>query len=137
MRKTSGQLVRARHLFDDGFARPVSLDSAAAAAGLSKFHFVRVFRDAYGVTPHRYLVRRRLDEARRLLGESGDSVTDICFAVGFESLGSFCSVFRRETGVTPGAYRRGVRRLYQVLTPPAPLVVPACLLFMLGGPAAA
>jgi AraC-like DNA-binding protein len=134
MRDAAAGLRHARALFDDAYAEPIRLDRAAAEAGLSKFHFVRAFRAAYGQTPHRYLTARRLEVARRLLAEGGRPVTAICFDVGFESLGSFSCLFRHATGMSPSAYRRGMRRIHQVLAPPAPPVVPSCMLFMLGGP---
>lgn len=127
------RLSLAKALYDDSYAAPVGLDTAAAAAGLSKFHFVRAFHAAYGVTPHRYLTTRRLDAAKQLLRDTGRDVTEVCFDVGFESLGSFSSLFRRSIGLSPRAYRLGHRALYQALHLPAPPQVPSCLLLMLGG----
>lgn len=87
-------------------AERVRLDDAAREACLSPYHFHRTFRRAFGCTPHEYLTRHRLDCASRMLRETTRSVTDVCFDVGFESLGSFSSLFRRRMGVSPQAFRR-------------------------------
>jgi AraC-like DNA-binding protein len=75
-------------------------------AGWSPSHLIRAFRAATGQCPHRWLPQRRLDEACRLLDLGQHSVTDICWLAGFGSLSHFVTTFRRETGVSPGAYRR-------------------------------
>ncbi|MEV6109753.1 helix-turn-helix transcriptional regulator [Streptomyces sp. NPDC051940] len=92
---------------DRDWADPgLDLDAVAAHAGYSRYHFVRVFKAAYGETPGRYLSRRRIERARELLRTCDLSVTEICHAVGFAALGTFSSRFKRETGLTPGEYRR-------------------------------
>ncbi len=105
-RPRRARLVRAKHYIDRRFIEPVSLDTIAAKAGLSKFHFVRAFRDIFRLTPHRYLVERRIARARELLERTDLSVTDICFEIGFESLGSFVNRFRQLVGEPPSRYRR-------------------------------
>jgi AraC-like DNA-binding protein len=82
----------------------------AEIAGLSPFHFIRAFRAAVGQTPHQYLRARRIARARDLLATTGMPITEICDAVGFQSLGSFSALFRRVTGETPAAYRAKRRR---------------------------
>ncbi|WP_420000454.1 helix-turn-helix transcriptional regulator [Streptomyces boninensis] len=92
---------------DREFADPeLDLDAAAAAAGYSRFHFVRAFKAAYGETPGQYLSRRRIDRAQDMLRTCDLSVTEICALVGFASLGSFSTAFKKQTGQTPGEYRR-------------------------------
>jgi AraC-like DNA-binding protein len=91
-----------RHLSDPG----LSLATLAGVAGWSPDHLIRAFRAATGQSPHRWLLQRRLDEACRLLDLGEHSVTDICWLAGFGSLSHFVTTFRRETGVSPGAYRR-------------------------------
>lgn len=86
------------------------MDQLARRAGLSAFHFIRAFRSAYGETPHQYLRARRIDRARELLVTTPMPITDVCVQVGFQSLGSFSSLFRRLTGETPGAYRAKRRK---------------------------
>jgi AraC-like DNA-binding protein len=81
----------------------------AAVACLSPNHFLRTFKQLFHQTPHQYLISKRLEEARRLLSLTEMPVTDVCFSVGFESLGSFSWLFRHRTGVSPEAYRRQKR----------------------------
>ncbi|MCB8932564.1 MAG: AraC family transcriptional regulator [Fimbriimonadaceae bacterium] len=88
----------------------VSLRTLSHAAGLSPWHFQRVFKRACGETPHAALRRMRLEAAHRLLSETGCSVTEACFAVGFSSVGSFCRLFRRSYGRSPGSVRKSQPR---------------------------
>jgi len=98
-------LRRARDLTDRDFAQPLTLDSMAQAAHLSKFHFARAFTKAYGETPRTYLTRRRIERAKDLLRAANLTITEICFLVGFESVGSFSSRFRDLVGMSPTEYR--------------------------------
>lgn len=98
-------LRRARDLIDREYERPLDLDAMAREAGYSKFHFARAFARAYGETPRSYLGRRRIERAKTLLRHANLSVTEICFMVGFESVGSFSTRFRELTGESPSAYR--------------------------------
>ena len=82
----------------------IDLDRAAAEAGLSPFHFLRVFAGALGVTPHQYLLRCRLRHAARLLAEADRSVTDVAMDVGFADLSNFVRTFRRAAGLPPRAF---------------------------------
>jgi AraC-like DNA-binding protein len=88
---------------------PVGLDDAARVAGLSPFHFLRVFAAVLGVTPHQYLVRARLRRAARLLAEDDRPVTDVAFDAGFGDLSNFVRTFRRAAGVSPRGFRRAAR----------------------------
>ena len=88
---------------------PIGLDSAAEEAGLSPFHFLRLFRDVLGVTPHQYLVRARLRRAARLLADEERSITDIALDVGFADLSNFVRTFHRAAGVSPTGFRRAAR----------------------------
>jgi AraC-like DNA-binding protein len=98
-------LRRARDLIDRDFGEPLDLDAMAREAGYSRFHFARQFAVAYGETPRAYLTRRRIERAKTLLRTANLSVTEICFLVGFSSLGSFSSRFRQLVGQTPTGYR--------------------------------
>lgn len=103
-------LRRARDLIDRDYAQPLDLDAMAREAGYSRFHFARAFADAYGETPRAYLTRRRIERAKTLLRTANLSVTEVCLLVGFESLGSFSSRFRRLVGESPSAYREAAVR---------------------------
>jgi AraC-like DNA-binding protein len=98
-------LRRARDLTDRDFAQPLTLASMAHAAHLSTFHFARAFTKAYGETPRTYLTRRRIERAKDLLRAANLTITEICFLVGFESVGSFSSRFRDLVGTSPTEYR--------------------------------
>jgi transcriptional regulator GlxA family with amidase domain len=98
-------LLRAKDLADARYAEPLGVDDLARAAGLSRAHFSREFRRAFGESPHAYLLTRRLERAAALLRITDRSVADICFSVGLQSVGSFTSSFTRTYGVSPAAYR--------------------------------
>lgn len=95
--------------------RPLDLVAAARGAGLSPFHFLRLFANVLGVTPHQYLVRARLRRAARLLAEEGRSITDIAYDVGFGDLSNFVRTFRRAAGVSPRAFRRAAKGERKIL----------------------
>ena len=96
------RLSRARDFVEASFVDPLSLSAMARVAGIAPHRFLRLFKQAFGLTPHRYLTERRLQEARRLLERGGTRVTDACLAVGFTSLGSFSSLYHRRFGRPPG-----------------------------------
>ncbi|HTJ11399.1 MAG TPA: AraC family transcriptional regulator [Dinghuibacter sp.] len=99
------RLVQAKLFIDEQYATPINLGSVAGEAFFSKFHFIRLFKKAYGRTPGQYLTAVRVDRARTLL-RGGHNVTDACYAVGFDSLSSFTGLFKRLTGQTPSAFKR-------------------------------
>jgi len=121
-------LLRAKDLADARFFEQLDVDDMAAAAGLSRAHFSREFRRAFGESPHAYLLTRRLERAASLLRFTDRSVADICFSVGLQSVGSFTSSFTRTYGVSPAAYR--------VKFPPAVAhaIVPSCVVRAYGRP---
>jgi AraC-like DNA-binding protein len=120
------RLCRARDYLHDRHAEAVSLDDLARQAGVSRYHFLRLFRDTFGATPHQYLTRVRLQRAKSLLAGDSHSVTDVCMDVGFSSLGSFSTLFAERFGCPPSAWRR---HFWQVAWQPEPivsLVIPWC-----------
>ena len=125
---TERHLLRARDLADARYAEPLGVDDLAHAAGLSRAHFSREFRRAFGESPHAYLLTRRLERAAALLRNTDRSVAEICFAVGLRSVGSFTSSFTRTYGISPTVYR--------ATFPPAAAhaIVPACVLRVYGRP---
>jgi AraC-like DNA-binding protein len=98
-------LLRAKDLADARYFEPLDLNDLARAAGLSRAHFSREFRAAFGESPHSYLLTRRMERAAALLRGTDRSVTDICFSVGLQSVGSFTTSFKRTYGVSPAAFR--------------------------------
>ena len=121
-------LLRAKDLADGRYFEPLTVADLAGAAGLSQAHFSREFRRAFGESPHQYLLTRRLERAAALLRNTDRDVTEICFAVGLASLGSFTTSFRRVYGLTPSAYRASF--------PPAQRLirVPRCIAQAYGRP---
>lgn len=98
-------LLRAKDLADARYFEPLGVDDLAQAAGLSRAHFSREFRRAFGEPPHAYLLTRRLERAAALLRTTDNSVAEICFSVGLQSVGSFTTSFSRTYGQSPTAYR--------------------------------
>jgi AraC-like DNA-binding protein len=125
---TARHLLRAKDLADARYFDPLDVDDLAAAAGLSRAHFSREFRRAFGESPHAYLLTRRLERAAALLRTTDRSVAEVCFSVGLQSLGSFTTSFTRSYGVSPTAYRSAF--------PPAAhlALVPTCVLRAYGRP---
>jgi transcriptional regulator GlxA family with amidase domain len=121
-------LLRAKDLADARYVDPLEVDDLARAAGLSRAHFSREFRRAFGESPHAYLLTRRLERAATLLRTTDRSVADICFSVGLQSVGSFTSSFTRTFGRSPSAYREAF--------PPAAhqAMIPSCVLRAYGRP---
>src|ERR1700676_2268380 len=124
---TFARLCRARDDLGDGYRERVTLENAAKQACLSPFHFNRVFAQAFGETPHEFVTRMRIEEAKRLLLAENGNVTDICFDVGYESLGSFSARFHSLTGLSPSAFRREARVAFGGFAAHWPLYyIPAC-----------
>jgi AraC-like DNA-binding protein len=121
-------LLRAKDLADARYFEPLGVEELARAAGLSRAHFSRQFRHAFGESPHAYLLTRRLERAATLLRSTDHSVAEICFSVGLQSVGSFTTSFTRTYGSSPTAYRARF--------PPAAhhAQIPACVWRVYGRP---
>jgi AraC-like DNA-binding protein len=121
-------LLRAKDLADARYFERLGVDDMARAAGLSRAHFSREFRRAFGESPHAYLLTRRLERAAALLRNTDRSVADICLSVGLHSVGSFTTSFTRTFGRSPTAYRAEF--------PPAAAhaMLPACVARFYGRP---
>jgi AraC-like DNA-binding protein len=121
-------LLRAKDLADSRYFEPLDVTDLSKAAGLSRAHFSREFRRAFGESPHGYLLTRRLERAAALLRNTDRSVADVCFSVGLRSLGSFTTCFTRTYGMSPTAYRAAY--------PPAAdqAMIPACVIRFYGRP---
>jgi AraC-like DNA-binding protein len=121
-------LLRAKDLVDARYFEPLDVDDMARAAGLSRAHFSREFRRAFGEPPHAYLLTRRMERAAALLRTTDNSVAEICLAVGLQSIGSFTTSFTRTFGRSPTTYRNSF--------PPASHLarLPACVARFYGRP---
>lgn len=106
--RARGGMDRTLAYIEENYASPLNVRELAHVAHFSQYHFIRVFRKTFHETPHQYLVRRRLDQAKELLACSERSVTEICFEVGFESPSSFSTLFRKVVGWSPSVYRARV-----------------------------
>jgi AraC-like DNA-binding protein len=124
---TFRRLCRGRDFLATGYHSRVLLAQAAREACLSEFHFHRLFRNAFGETPHDFLTRLRMARARQMLA-SERTVTEVCFEVGYESLGSFSSKFRAQFGRSPVAFQRETRRIFGYNAPWRVLMVPGCFM---------
>ena len=121
-------LRSARDLIDRDFATAIDVTALAAQAGYSRYHFIRAFRAAYGATPGDYLSRRRVERACELLRMANLTVTEVCFLVGFSSLGSFSSRFSELIGSSPSEYQR------RAAADGGPPPVPGCMVLMWNAP---
>jgi AraC-like DNA-binding protein len=120
------QIHLARLLLDQSYRTPITIEDLSREVALSPYYLIRVFRQTYKQTPHQYLVGQRIASAKELLRNSDLSITEICAAVGYESLGSFSTLFRKVAGVSPSAYRASSR---PTLTP---AYIPFCICLLHG-----
>ena len=123
--ETLQRLGRAREFIDHCYDHPLNLDQISEKACFSRYHFLRLFRQAFNKTPHQYLIERRIEKAKELLSSDELRVTDVCFEVGFQSLGSFSSLFHKWVGHAPITYREKARAKEL-----AKRKVPGCFLVM-------
>ena len=121
-------LLRAKDLADARYAEPLDVEQLARAAGLSRAHFSREFKSAFGESPHAYLLTRRLERAAALLRNTDRQILDICLSVGLQSLGSFTTSFTRMYGMPPSAYRARFPPASQMA------LVPGCIVRAYGRP---
>jgi AraC-like DNA-binding protein len=119
------RLLRAHQQIHESFGEPLSIQVLADTAGLSRFLFIRCFGEAFGTTPHDMLIDVRLARAKRELAR-GSSVTDACLSVGLQSLGSFSTMFKRRTGLSPAQWQRRARAWVPVVGGVPQLWIPAC-----------
>ena len=122
------RLCRSRDWLAARIDEPVRLADAAREAFLSPFHYHRLFAHTFGETPHEFVTKLRIDRAKRLLARDQLPVTEVCLAVGYESLGSFSTLFRTMVGYSPSAYQRAVRRIFPVPQLAVYRFVPNCYL---------
>ena len=121
------RIVAAKVYIDENYQEPIDLDQISQQAFLSRFHFHRLFRKIYKRTPHQYLTQKRLDKAKDLLSNN-KPVTEVCNEVGFESIGSFSVLFKKEIGFAPQYYRNMAykKKLDQLAQPK--IAIPHCFI---------
>ncbi len=119
------RLVQAKLFIDTHYTDKIDLDNIAVEAYFSKFHFIRMFKNIYGKTPHQYLILVRIRKAMELL-KTSTPVSDVCYAIGFESLGSFSVLFKRIVGVTPSEYLIQHREIKTQIAKTPLAFIPGC-----------
>ncbi len=103
------RIVKAKNFIDKNYLKAIHLDKIYAEACFSKYHFIRLFKISYGISPHQYLIRKRINHAKNELRETEKPVFEIGQHVGFASPASFCHLFKKTTSLTPTEYRNNVR----------------------------
>jgi AraC family transcriptional regulator len=106
---TASQKSRVLDVIQRRLAEDVALDDLATAAGVSRFHFLRLFKNSLGITPHRFITDQRLAAARKLLADTDQRLADIAASTGFSSQSHLCTAMRRRFGVTPQQWRRSTQ----------------------------
>jgi len=120
-------MVEAKLFIDEHFRKDIDVDQISAEANYSKFHFIRLFEDSFGDTPRQYLIKKRLDYAKKLL-QHDISVTSTCLESGFSSLGYFSTLFKKTVGISPSLYAEVHRyRRKEIKRQPAKFI-PGCYL---------
>ena len=127
--KLDWRLRAARDFIYSSYSMPLDLVTISKRAQLSPFHFLRSFRSAFEKTPHAYLTHVRIERAKELLASDHLPVTEVCFEVGFESLGSFSTLFAKHVGESPSSFRRRMNRLYRSAEIWSGLAIPHCFLY--------
>jgi AraC-like DNA-binding protein len=122
------RLALARAFMDEHYDAALDLAQIAAQASFSRYHFLRLFRSTFDQTPHQYLTGLRIERAKQLLAAGDMSVTEVCLAVGFDSLGSFSTLFHRHVGQAPSVYRARVFAGWRSRSAP----IPMCFVKMFG-----
>jgi len=102
------RIVQAKLFIDKHFREKINIDEIAEEASFSRFHFIRLFRQAYGDTPHQYMMGLRMLEAEKLMADPNLKIQDICFEIGFESVGTFTTLFTKVFGKTPKAKQKEI-----------------------------
>jgi|SRR5215472_3413772 len=124
------RICHARDLLQDWEDEPLSVSAVARISGLTRFHFIRLFKAVFGETPHQYRSAARVEKAKHLLILSDLSVTDVCMAVGFSSLGSFSAFFSRRVGMSPSEFQRRYRPTSLPARQLPASLIPGCLSLM-------
>ncbi len=124
---TYTRLRRAQLYIERNCTEPIDLEAIARQAYFSRYHFLRVFRRTFDMTPHQYLTVKRIEKAKELLENTDLSVTEVCLEIGFQSLGSFSTLFHRYEGKSPHHYRTKIFQCPLTIVRPE-MVIPGCFL---------
>jgi AraC-like DNA-binding protein len=119
------RVVQSKLFIDEHFAENIDVGCISDQAYFSKFHFIRLFKSIYGKPPHQYLIHVRVEQAKQFLAE-GVSVTEVCFAVGFDSIGSFSRLFKKIVRMTPTAYQQRERAMRMQIAATPLKFIPGC-----------
>jgi len=120
------RIVQAKLFIDQHFREKINLNEIAEEASFSRFHFIRLFREAYGHTPHQYMMSLRMQEAQLLMSDPGLKIQDICLEIGFESVGTFTTQFTRVFGKTPKARQKEILERQRISSEEPLRTVPNC-----------
>lgn len=127
------RIVSAKMYMDDNLDEPIGLDEVSRRACFSPFHFHRLFTRIYRKTPHEYLTQARIEAAKAMLRNDKLSIGQVCAHVGFESLGSFSTLFKKRNGIGPQAYRNKEQEYRKALEEEPGRFIPNCLMRHFGG----
>lgn len=122
----SRRIATAKLYIDENYLCDINLDHVALAACISKFHFIRLFKNAYGRTPHQYLSYRRIETAKKMLSKKNIKVSAVAEEIGFESTSAFCKLFKQYTGVSPLQYKTQKQRDRKVSREEPLAFIPGC-----------
>lgn len=119
------RIVLAKLYIDNNYQKNINLGDIADEALFSRYHFIRIFKEIYGKTPYQYLIHVRIEKAKLCL-QDGVSVTETCFSVGFDSVGSFSGLFKRRTGLPPSVYQKEYNLNKKQVTAKPLKYIPGC-----------
>ena len=119
------RIVEAKLFIDRHYSEKIDLNNISNQANFSKYHFLRLFRTAFGKSPHQYLIETRISSAKKLLKEN-NSVKDVCFRVGFESIPSFITLFKKKENITPREYQKKFKHIEKEIAETPLSFVPSC-----------
>ena len=125
------RIVQAKLYIDNHFSENIDLNNISSQANFSKFHFIRLFKKAYGKSPHQYLIKVRLDHARKML-KAGHRVSHVCYTLGFESITSFTALFKKSSALTPAVFQQKQFLLEKDQHQKPLHYIPACFAFKYG-----
>jgi AraC-like DNA-binding protein len=124
------RLARAKEFIDRHYMKPICLSEISKNSFFSTYHFIRLFKKAFHTTPHQYLIRKRIEMAKKLASTDNLSITEICYNVGFESPGSFSLLFKKHTGYSPLEYKLKSIAKQKAGEQNPQILVPGCFVYM-------